>query len=164
MLLCKQLQSKIITQTQLSMYKEQGPARYYPLYYVCCDMFFGLVRWNSNFTMACLGLYVCETMHCFHLREAEEECGGANEEESGCRHRDVARGSEGSAGRDHGVGEGRRGWTPPSTLTAATWHHFQCVVVCVCVVCSTTAMSFRVQCFCGCIEWICSLGVEMMDW
>lgn len=83
--------------------------------------------------MACLGLYVCETMHCFHLREAEEECGGANEEESGCRHRDVARGSEGSAGRDHGVGEGRRGWTPPSTLTAATWHHFQCVVVCVCV-------------------------------
>lgn len=49
---------------------------------------------------------MCKTMHCCHLRKAEEERGGADEEESGCRHWDVAGGSQGSAGRDHDVGEG----------------------------------------------------------
>lgn len=59
-----------------------------------------------------------------NLREAEEERGGANEEESGRRHRDIPGGTQGSAVRNDGVGEWRWGWNPPSTLTAATWHHF----------------------------------------
>lgn len=63
-------------------------------------------------------------MQHYHLRKAEKQCGGAHKEESGCRHWDIAGGSQGSAGWDHAVGKGRRGWTPPTALAAATWHHF----------------------------------------
>lgn len=66
-----------------------------------------------------------------NLREAEEERSGANKEESRRWHWYVAGGSQGSAGWDDSVREGWGGWTPSSTLTAATWHHFLCVAMCV---------------------------------
>lgn len=92
------------------------------------------------------------------LREAEEQRRGADQEEGGCRHGDVAGGSQGSAGRDHGVGEGRGGWSPPSTLTAAAWHHFLCVGRVLGVFCSTTATSmgssFAIRVSLGRVEWI----------
>ena len=59
-----------------------------------------------------------------NLREAKEERGGANEEESGCWHWDIPGWSQGSALWNYSMGEWRWGWNPPSTMTAATGHHF----------------------------------------
>lgn len=78
-----------------------------------------------------------------NLREAEEERGGANEEESGRRHRDIPGGTQGSAVRHDGVGEWRWGWNPPSTLTAATWHHFLRRISGCCGVSFTTSQRLR---------------------
>ncbi|PWA30762.1 hypothetical protein CCH79_00009226 [Gambusia affinis] len=63
------------------------------------------------------------------VHDNEEKRGGPNEEESSGCNWDVAGRSEGPTGGDHSVRQRRRGWTPPSALTAATWHHFLCAAI-----------------------------------
>lgn len=107
-------------------------------------------------------LCVCVCAQCLHSRETEEERGGADEEERCCWHRNVAWGSQGSAGRDYSMREGGRGWTPPSALTTTAWHHFLLAVMCVSTNCYPKSFIISLKSSPRCTEWVWCAGTLIL--
>lgn len=103
-----------------------------------------------------------ETLWEPRTRETEEERGGADEEERCCWHRNVAWGSQGSAGRDYSMREGGRGWTPPSALTTTAWHHFLLAVMCVSTNCYPKSFIISLKSSPRCTEWVWCAGTLIL--